>query len=911
MDQKSAQEPELSCGQVLFRGKELAYLNIGGEQMLSLAQLLSTFFPVTPRTTLFTRMEKIQARRHFCNAVEIKLLKTVGGCHGSSANCTLIPKSDVENYCETYLDQVSPPTKDVKGQAVEHFSHKKNSESSPKKSMKSPKKNNKELQPLSKSTKLTAIQEGNSSFKAKRMKKKTMVDRAVSTLGIQNKPQLKTNTKTGNSLSEFAANEMTDPNIGALEATDRHVTSATQTASMLSRLLKTKKSPKMKVDERSDNQTGVKQRKKRPLSSGCDDEKFSPPTKLHISELADCETGIRREIEFCHLAVSEVEKLERLPLHSTVSELRSPFSDVSSNDSGFSSTTSRKLSPSKNGMVTKYDEVTVKRKPPSLLKKDSPSSKIKRSPKKEIEKELWKNGGDTNSLSPPALVIRRCENTWQVETKTTKESVEKVKKKLKLDKSTKPKTAGNNNQNTDNKVISAQEAVEISNAVLAEKNVQVALSPQQREKKIVKRKVSINTTEKAEQLECETKLCQDASSVNNTEPLCETSEPKPKETEGPLIDRGIFPMKRRRRRRSKLEMQEFRQFQAAKKAAKLAGIPLTDYLHMNNLNTNLLSSQKRKKKKIGNKIGTSSEKKPSDSVDTDALQTEPTSLINPTTTSVTKVKKGLFLKPKADNELVSSHSTEISLPAGTDSTGKFTQPKKPRTDQTAPEVKMVPVKSSLKTNSKFKLNDLFNGFPMLSVQNGCLCPSYSHIYPEGDEIPGPDHFIWKWHLGGPVVDKVNKVQYKARKVRQKKSSLTSSNCVLAKAKVCKAKKLARAKSKVALPTKPMSQVNSVGNTQWKCEKKVVDTFSNATDSSLNIDLMEKSQSRPTSPVYNPPQTASSKRPSTLYSPVISMTVATPSLVTVKPVVEMFDFVDSTANASSTLANKLQAIAAES
>ena len=44
---------------------------------------------------------------------------------------------------------------------------------------------------------------------------------------------------------------------------------------------------------------------------------------------------------------------------------------------------------------------------------------------------------------------------------------------------------------------------------------------------------------------------------------------KAKETEGPLIDRGIFPMKRRRRRRSKLEMQEFRQFQAAKKRQNL------------------------------------------------------------------------------------------------------------------------------------------------------------------------------------------------------------------------------------------------------------------------------------------------------------------------------------------------------
>ena len=187
METETPQNPELSCGKFLFRGKELAYLNIGGEQMLSLAQLLSTFFSVTPRTTLFTRMEKIRARRHFCNAREIKLLKTVGGCHGSSANCTVIPKSDVENYCKTYLDSENSPAKE----GVEQFPNKDDTEFSPSKSMKSPKKNNKELQPLSKSTKLNAIQEHNLSFKVKkRTRKKILVDRAVSNLVIKNKPQL-------------------------------------------------------------------------------------------------------------------------------------------------------------------------------------------------------------------------------------------------------------------------------------------------------------------------------------------------------------------------------------------------------------------------------------------------------------------------------------------------------------------------------------------------------------------------------------------------------------------------------------------------------------------------------------------------------------------------------------------------
>ncbi|EDO49052.1 predicted protein, partial [Nematostella vectensis] len=80
----------------MFREADLAFLMIKQEKMFPLAELLASLFHNTARTTLFTRMEKIGTRRHFCNAQEIRLLKTVNGIHGSSAICTLIPEADVQ-----------------------------------------------------------------------------------------------------------------------------------------------------------------------------------------------------------------------------------------------------------------------------------------------------------------------------------------------------------------------------------------------------------------------------------------------------------------------------------------------------------------------------------------------------------------------------------------------------------------------------------------------------------------------------------------------------------------------------------------------------------------------------------------------------------------------------------------------
>ncbi|KAK3717511.1 hypothetical protein QZH41_003657 [Actinostola sp. cb2023] len=104
MDECEESEQE-NCGRFTFREADLAYLLVDEERMFPLAELLASLFSNTARTTLFTRMEKINTRRHFCSAEEIKLLKTVNGIHGSSAICTLIPEADVEKYCAVYIDR--------------------------------------------------------------------------------------------------------------------------------------------------------------------------------------------------------------------------------------------------------------------------------------------------------------------------------------------------------------------------------------------------------------------------------------------------------------------------------------------------------------------------------------------------------------------------------------------------------------------------------------------------------------------------------------------------------------------------------------------------------------------------------------------------------------------------------------
>ena len=48
----SAPDEPPKCGRLEFRGVEVAYLNIDGEFMLPLAELLALVLPSTPRTTL-------------------------------------------------------------------------------------------------------------------------------------------------------------------------------------------------------------------------------------------------------------------------------------------------------------------------------------------------------------------------------------------------------------------------------------------------------------------------------------------------------------------------------------------------------------------------------------------------------------------------------------------------------------------------------------------------------------------------------------------------------------------------------------------------------------------------------------------------------------------------------------------
>ena len=895
--------------------------------MLSLAQLLSSFFPVTPRTTLFTRMEKIHARRHCCNAKEIKLLKTVGGCHGSSANCTVIPKSDVENYCKTYMDPTKSLTKDIKEQRFEL--NKEDSEFSLSKSSKSPHKNNKEqLQPLSRSP----TEELNSIFKVnkKRARKNIMFDLAVSKAVINNKRELEISPETGNSLCELAAIDM---NVSSIDAENNggHVTNSTQTPSMLNKLFKTKKFPKAKRkvhDRINPKHDAVKQRKKQRLSSGGDKVKLRSPSIQCKCETGNNEVSMTNEgFEFSHLVISDMEKYEKFSLNS--GELKSPFSDVSSNDSGFSSTISKKFYPTKSEVESKSNEVATKLYP-SNLKKLSPLNKTKRSPKKEREKEIWKAEGSI-SLSPPALVIRRCDNTWQVETKINKDNIDNVRKKLKLGKPSKATLKLENlnaDRNNTDKVISAQEAIEISNAVLPAKNLFTQSLPRKREKKVFKM-IKVSNVKRTKQIHCK-KETNNISSTSNIQPEC-IMEPV-EENEGPLIDRGIFPMKRRRRRRSKIEMQEVRRQQAIKRAVREAkregkvvnDVPITKLnidadQNMNSLlpNTYSLTKGKKEKKKektvIENKQPEDAQKKTSAAKQGsfDLLGVNEVKSFGSSPAVKSKEKSETSRNPYL-KEFTKDSSGEISA----EKTKKDLVDLKKPTTISKVSVKLMPVKSSLDVNSNFKLTSLFNGFPMLTVQGGSLCPAYSQVYSKEAKVPGPEHLLWKWHLGGPVIDKVNKVQYKTRKIPQKKTplQLTSSNKMLSKAKKQKAKQLAREISKGISFTKQPPFDNIVVDSKLSSDKTVENNPVGSTNSSTNVNICnnDKSESKPLSPILTSVSKISLfEKSSCLYSSSVTPLDMTTSCVpATNTQVNISDLVDNTPQTVLTLSNQLRTIVAE-
>ena len=382
------------CGRLVFRGVELAYLIINGKQMLPLAEMLALVFSTTPRTTLFTRMEKINAGRHFCQPSEIKLLKTVNGIHGSSANCTLIPKEDVERYCAIYLDrEIEIPCRLTK----ERKTPRKN-ECRVMKALKA--KDNAEFGKLAEVAKYESKSIGIAKLK---------VDKASNDEQREINTTLTTGPTPTEAIDGLSAQSSADKDVERVFSHyssspsshyQEHSTNSTQTISMLSWPTKKRVNKAMGVNKNEK----LEGKEKRPRTVDEESCKFNSPLKRRKK----CE-GQEEILGKSNSSGKSPNSKKRTNFPPNLT-LDSRFSDSLSNDSGFASLTAEDCtSPTKVGFQAELNGCAPCRTKRKKEKMKSPTS--------ELSEKL--------NLSPPPLVIKKHQNTWQVETK-----LEGVKKKL-------------------------------------------------------------------------------------------------------------------------------------------------------------------------------------------------------------------------------------------------------------------------------------------------------------------------------------------------------------------------------------------------------------------------------------------------------------------------------------------------
>lgn len=410
------------CGRLVFRGAELAYLNIDGEYMMPLAELLALVLPSTPRTTLFTRMEKMKVRRHFCQPEEIKLLKTVNGIHGSSANCTLLSKTEVDKYCSMYIDKPSELNGESTGDTnteqvasedscVENVrkdkeetesTHQNNSATPNKLALLDKHKKSTPLKPKLKLTKVATAKNLNSRYSPDCQVNKTLTDNT-------------SRAAIDGDLTSGSVNECGEGCLLASSSSEDHVNSShTQSVVELG-------ANKKRVKNRDkSSEANKKMRKVAGGKKGSSDdldikEAFESPLKIpkrselngHIEESDKVNGTSQFRSSLCNNAsVKKQDHFDAL------------ISDSSSNDSGFASTAlSNASTPTKtdfsagelSGLLRK-DEDTIKKhasSPPCNLKL--------KTPKKNKAKG---NHGKSLTLSPPALLLKRFEDSWLVEEKS-------------------------------------------------------------------------------------------------------------------------------------------------------------------------------------------------------------------------------------------------------------------------------------------------------------------------------------------------------------------------------------------------------------------------------------------------------------------------------------------------------------
>lgn len=644
------------CGRLVFRGVELAYLNIDGEFMLPLAELLALVLPSTPRTTLFTRMEKMKVRRHFCQPEEIKLLKTVNGIHGSSANCTLLSKTEVDKYCSMYIDNLSASNK---GKSTEHNTNdskianeqRRADNCKAKVDMESVHRNNNEIP-----NKLTVLHKHKKSSPLKAKLKLTKVASPVKLKSALSSDSLFNQTLTDSAsrqtidLKCASVNELVE---GILPVSSQSFCSShtSQTLPLLANNKRLKKRDKNLNSEA--NKKGKSSRARKRLSN--DEEirqEFETPLKIpkrseihgHRKENNKISETSNEFQPVCSLQASQKQDVDFLGV-----------SDASSNDSGFASTAlSNASSPIKTDFsagelsgLLKRDEEAVREHEHSPL----------RPPKLKTPTKIKGRGnnGKSLTLSPPALVLKRYEDSWQVEQKSpVKEVVNCLPK---------------------SKVKSKEKAREVG---LTRFLFEETCGKAQHIKQVKKRRKSRKPLDLREE-----------TSITNDLIVGEKTD--------------VSGRKKKGKQKAKLVGGEKSSDFSTAKETKTERLSQGKESSKTQLNDKQQSKQELFKKEavLDRLVG-------------DAL--------------------AKFFGPKT--------STSDSTPSTSSNTPTKPISKKPKVAGTKKPV--------LKTNSNFKLLNLFPVTSQLALQDGSLCPVFTMSCPKGVR-PLSSHPIWKWRLGQPVV----------------------------------------------------------------------------------------------------------------------------------------------------------------
>lgn len=427
-DSAPEMEKELpKCGRLVFRGVELAYLNIDGEYMLPLAELLALVLPSTPRTTLFTRMEKMKVRRHFCQPEEIKLLKTVNGIHGSSANCTLLSKTEVDKYCSIYIDNSAENSKENKNNGIcsdditnqskisngengaVHWEGKVNVESAFW-------KNNE----ISKKLKLHHKHRKLSSNKGRQtLAKISNSVKLKSTLSpVSPCNQTLTDEKNLEQSSRAASADKYDlgnlPKLPKSHSCAAIITYCSQTQSLLNNNNKRLKKRDKNCNSALNDKRKSARSKKRPSSDNEIRQEFEAPLKIPKRSVPNVQKQPNTS-EFLKFPSSQKNDGDSL------------VSDCSSIDSGFASNA---LSNASTPTKTDFSAVELS----GLLRKDEEAIREDEHPNLRPSKfkTPTKNKsplGNSLTLSPPTLVLKRYEDSWLVEQKSPDKDVNCLQKK--------------------------------------------------------------------------------------------------------------------------------------------------------------------------------------------------------------------------------------------------------------------------------------------------------------------------------------------------------------------------------------------------------------------------------------------------------------------------------------------------